>query len=89
MVAVGIADRDAAMSVPITGLVRRAQSVVGSFGGSPQRELPAVVQLAAEGGISLSDTVSARYGLDQVQQAYDDLAARRITGRAIVTMQAD
>lgn len=86
LVAVGIADRDAAMSVPITGLVRRAQSIVGSFGGSPQRELPVVVALAADGGFDLAEAVSARYSLDQVQEAYDDLAARRIAGRAIIRM---
>jgi len=86
LVAVGIADRDTAANIPITPLVRRGVSIVGSFGGSPRNELPAVVQLATEGGYDVRSVVTARYTLDHVQQAYDDLAARRITGRAIVVM---
>lgn len=88
LVAVGIADRDTAANVHITPLVRRGISIVGSFGGSPRTELPAVVQLAANGGYNVRSAVTARYRLDQTQQAYDDLAERRITGRAIVVMNA-
>ncbi|WP_305003068.1 zinc-binding dehydrogenase [Salinibacterium soli] len=86
-VAVGIAAGDAAASIPITPLVRRAQSIVGSFGARTRSDLPEVVRLAREGSLSVTDTVTRSYDLDHVATAFDDLAARAINGRAIVRMR--
>ncbi|MET0888482.1 MAG: alcohol dehydrogenase catalytic domain-containing protein [Mycetocola sp.] len=86
MVAVGIAAGDATAAVPITQLVRRGQSIRGSFGASTRRDLRAVVKLAADGGFDVRGAVTRTYSLEQADAAYQDLAAGRITSRAIVVM---
>lgn len=88
MIAVGIAAGGATAQVPITQLVRRGQTIRGSFGARTRQDLPAVVQLAAGGGFDVSGLVTRRYSLDEVDAAYRDLDAGHITGRAIVTMDA-
>lgn len=86
MVAVGIADRDASGSIPITALVRRGYSIMGSFGARTRRDLPRVVQLAVEGGFDVHKAVSRRYPLAEADAAYAALARGDITGRAILEM---
>ncbi|WP_223623806.1 zinc-binding dehydrogenase [Microbacterium sp. EST19A] len=86
MVAVGIAAGAATAAVPITTLVRRGQSIVGSFGARTREELPKVVALAAEGGVDLQGLVTRRFSLESAQEAFDTLAAGRVSGRAIITM---
>lgn len=84
MVAVGIAAGAASATVEITPLVRRGIRIVGSFGARTRVDLPAVVASAADGALSLADTVTRRYPLDQINQAFDDLRTGRIRGRAVV-----
>lgn len=86
MVAVGIADRDAAARIPITPLVRRGYSITGSFGARTRRDLPRVVELAAQGGFDVTRAVTRRYPLVDADSAYGALARGEITGRAIITM---
>lgn len=86
LIAVGIAANDTAASVPITPLVRRGQTIRGSFGARTRADLPAVVRLAAEGGFDVRRTVTRRYGLREVNTAYSELDSGGITGRAIVVM---
>lgn len=88
MVAVGIAAGAATAEVPITQLVRRGQTVVGSFGGRTRVDLPKVVELAQAGGFSVADTVTRRYGLEQVNEAFQALERGEIQGRAVITMGA-
>ena len=83
-VAVGLAAEDAEVSVPITAFVRRGQQLIGSFGARTRVDLPAVQALAAAGGFSITDLVTDSYGLADINQAYEDLAAGKIRGRAIV-----
>jgi S-(hydroxymethyl)glutathione dehydrogenase/alcohol dehydrogenase len=86
-VAVGIAAGDAAASIPITPLVRRAQSIIGSFGARTRTDLTEVIRLSLEGKLSLANTVSRSYDLDDVAAAFDDLGKGAIAGRAIVRMR--
>lgn len=86
MVAVGIAAGAASAAVEITPLVRRGISIIGSFGARTRSDLPAVVARAAEGALSLADTVTRRYPLEQVNEAFTDLRAGHIRGRAVVHM---
>ena len=87
LVAIGIAAGAATAAIEITRLVRRSQRIVGSYGARTRVDLPAVVELAARGGFDLEQAVTRRYGLDEIVQAFDDLGAGRIRGRAIITME--
>lgn len=86
MVAVGIAAGNATAAIPITPLVRRGQSVMGSFGARTRRDLPRVVEMAASGGYDVDRVVTRRYSLDQAGDAYAALDRGEISGRAIVVM---
>ena len=86
MVALGIAAGDAAAAVPITPLVRRGQSIMGSFGASTRRDLPRVVEMAASGGYDVDHAVTRRYPLERAGEAYAALDRGEISGRAIVVM---
>ncbi|GAA2012433.1 zinc-binding dehydrogenase [Nakamurella flavida] len=86
MVAVGIGSGAAAASIPITHLVRRGLQVIGSFGARTRVDLPAVVASTTAGSLSLPETVTRRYPLTAVNEAFADLAAGRIQGRAVITM---
>lgn len=88
MVAVGIAAGNTSASIPITQLVRRGQTIRGSFGARTRRDLPAVVALAADGGVDITESVTRQFSIDQADDAYQQLAAGEIIGRAIVTMAA-
>jgi succinate semialdehyde reductase (NADPH) len=83
-VMVGIAPVGRTAEVEITRLVRRKLQVLGSFGGRPQTDLAEVMRLAGEGLLQLHGAIGARYSLDETDRAYTELAAGRITGRAVV-----
>ncbi|GGH38100.1 zinc-binding dehydrogenase [Microbacterium album] len=87
MVAIGIAAGRAEAAVEITPLVRRGYEIVGSFGGRTRTDLPEVARLAADGTFRTDELITRRYGLDDADQAYRDLARGAITGRALITMQ--
>lgn len=86
LVAVGIADGRATAAIEITRLVRRSQRIVGSFGGRTRTDLPRLVALAARGVLHPQDTVTQRFGLDEVAEAYKALAQGEINGRAVICM---
>ncbi|WP_202976056.1 zinc-binding dehydrogenase [Rothia uropygialis] len=86
MVAIGIAPGGVYGEVEISPLVRRGQTVTGSFGAVTRVDLPAVANLAAEGGYRLREAVTRRYDLADVDDAYQALDRGEITGRAIVVM---
>jgi S-(hydroxymethyl)glutathione dehydrogenase/alcohol dehydrogenase len=86
LVLVGIAAGAARGEVDITPMVRRGQSIVGSFGGRTRQDLPHVVSLAEQERFPHPGTISARFGLDDVDAAYAALDTGQILGRAIVTM---
>lgn len=86
IVVVGVA------TAPLTVDVRRVQTrelrVVGSFGGSSvvRRDFPRYLSWAAEKTIDLDILVGETYGLADVRQAVDDLAAGRVSGRGIIIL---
>jgi Zn-dependent alcohol dehydrogenase len=84
MVAVGIAAGAATAQVEITPLVRRGYHIMGSYGARTRVDLPAVIDLAAGGGIALAAAVSREYTLDQVNDAYATLGRGEIQGRAVI-----
>ena len=85
-VMVGIAPAAATAEVEITRLVRRKLQLLGSFGGRPRTDLPALMQMAVDGRLRLGDAISRRVGLEDAGETYRQLRDGQITGRAIVEM---
>ena len=86
VVAVGIAAGDATARVPITPLVRRGQTLCGSFGARTRRDLPRVLEVAAAGGLDVTRTVSRSLPLAEVDAAYKLLDRGGIVGRADIDL---
>lgn len=83
---VGISDVRNKAEVPITHIVRRRISLVGSYGARASRDMPALLELAADGAVDLKGVVTRRFDLDQAGEAYELLSERKIVGRSIITM---
>jgi succinate semialdehyde reductase (NADPH) len=85
-VMVGIAPVGLTAEIEITRLVRRKLQVLGSFGGRPRHDLPALMELAVKGQLQLDGAIGERFSLDQTDEAYTRLANGEISGRAIIEM---
>ena len=59
---------------------------IASLGGSciPDRDFSTFVEWARKGELDLESMVTARYSLDQVNEAVSDLEKGKILGRAII-----
>ncbi|MEM7343666.1 MAG: Zn-dependent alcohol dehydrogenase [Chloroflexota bacterium] len=79
----------AAQKVPISPatLVFENKRLYGSFVGSsrPRTDLPKLIELYRGGRLDLDTLITARYTLDQVDQAFDDMLAGKILGRGVLT----
>ena len=64
---------------------------IGSLGGSctPDTDFPLFVGWYTSGRLDLDGLVTARYRLDDINQACADLQAGRIAGRAILDFTRD
>jgi len=67
-------------------LLLNEKKYIGSIGGScrPDRDFPIFLRWFSEGALDLDSLVTARYRIDQINEATDALAAGRIAGRAIM-----
>src|SRR5919109_724165 len=86
VVVVGIAPGTTTAGIEITRLVRRGIHLMGSYGSRVRTDMPDVLGLAAHGYVSPSRSITRRYRLEQVDEAYAALSRGEIVGRAIVTM---
>lgn len=70
-----------------TSLFVGNRSFTRTSGGDcrPERDFPLFIRWYREGKFKLSDLVTHRYTLDQINQAVEDLESGRILGRGIVT----
>lgn len=75
-VVVGGVGMEAPQLPPLISFVGREIAVLGSMGYT-RAELERVVDLAAEGRLDLSGSITARYPLERAVDAFDDLASRR------------
>ncbi|MGI9325324.1 MAG: zinc-binding dehydrogenase [Pseudomonadales bacterium] len=59
---------------------------IGSIGGScaPERDFPTFLRWLDQGALPLNQMVTARYSLDEINQATSDLQSGKISGRAIL-----
>lgn len=80
-VTVGLPAPTAMASISPLGLVAQARTIVGSYLGSavPERDIPLFVDLWRRGLLPVDELISSRIGLDQINEAMDELA----DGRAI------
>lgn len=86
MVPIGLGAGVQTAAVEINRLVRRSQSILGSYGALTRQDLPEVVRLAAEGVIRYRDVVTRRFSLDDVNDGYAALRAGSIVGRGVIDM---
>jgi len=87
-VMVGIAPLGTKAQIDITRLVRRKITIVGSYGAKARVDTPEIIDLLSRGALTLG-SITKHYTLDQVGQAYEDLKAGKITGKAIVNIAGD
>jgi Zn-dependent alcohol dehydrogenase len=71
-----------------TSQLLQGRILTGTFGGSisPRRHIPEFVDLVAQGRLNLGGILDARYRLDDIAQALDDLHHGRVT-RGVVVME--
>ncbi|HJY85109.1 MAG TPA: zinc-binding dehydrogenase [Candidatus Binatia bacterium] len=86
VVVIGIAPGTTTAGIEITRLVRRSIQLMGSYGSRVRTDLPELLVLAARGQVSVSQPITRRYRLDQVDEAYAALQRGEIIGRAIITI---
>ena len=69
-------------------LLMSEKRYIGSLGGScePDRDFPMFLGWYAEGQLKLNEMVTARYRLEDINEAVDDLHHGRIAGRAILDL---
>ncbi|MDN5562981.1 MULTISPECIES: zinc-binding dehydrogenase [Luteococcus] len=86
MVPIGLGAGRQTAEVEINRLVRRSQSILGSYGARTRVDLPAVVDMAARGWIGYRDLVTRRIPLEEAGAGYEQLKSGSIMGRAVVDM---
>lgn len=87
-VVLGVAPMDAVAPIGITRLVRRGIQVVGSFGCRVRTDMPELIALAASGQIDVVASITKRYRLDQINEAFEAMERGDTVGRTIVVMDA-
>lgn len=89
IVCVGVPAPDARPSVAGPDLVRHEKVITGSLYGStlPQRDIPIIADLYAQGRLPLDRLITQRYELDQINDAFDDLEAGKLN-RGVVMLDA-
>ena len=87
VVLVGVAPMDAVVPIGITRLVRRGIQLTGSFGCRVRTDMPELIAMAATGRIDVKASITRRYRLGQINEAYLAMERGEIVGRAIVVME--
>jgi len=82
----GCALMNAVAPIGITRLVRRGIQIVGSFGCRVRTDMPELIAMAAGGRIDVRASITRRYRLEQINEAYEAMERGEIVGRAIVVM---
>jgi Zn-dependent alcohol dehydrogenase len=86
VVVIGIAPAGVTGAIDLARLARRKLRILGSYGGRPRTDIPALVDLVAKGRLAPSRLVTGQYDLEQADAAYQALASGKIVGRAVITM---
>lgn len=83
-VVVGVSPAGAAARIELGRLVRRGIQLMGCFGCRVRADMPVVIGLAARGEVDVKASVTRRFGLAEIAEAYGALERGEIVGRAIV-----
>jgi alcohol dehydrogenase len=69
-----------------TRVLLRQRTLTGTYGGSilPRRDIPMFVDLFLAGKLDLRGILDARYRLEDLGQAFDDLHHGRVTRGVVV-----
>jgi succinate semialdehyde reductase (NADPH) len=70
--------------VEISKLVRREIKLIGSYGGRPSSDMPELMELVESGQVDIEQTVTRRYPLERVNEAFDALRRGEVVGRSVV-----
>ena len=83
---VGTTPDDSRTNLPGAVITRTEKIVRGSFYGScsPRRDIPRLLDLYDAGKLKLRELVTKRYRLEQINEAYADLAAGKLARGVIV-----
>lgn len=83
---VGAGSFDDAVAFPVLGLMADAKRLQGTvYGGTdPARDIPRLISLAASGALDLAQLVTARIGLDDVEDAFRAMLAGEVARSLIV-----
>jgi S-(hydroxymethyl)glutathione dehydrogenase/alcohol dehydrogenase len=86
IVCVGVPGADSRPSVPGPELVRSERTITGSLYGSsrPSLDIPRILDLYQRGVLPIDRLVSKTYTLDQINEAFDDMAAGQLSRGVIV-----
>ena len=85
-VIVGVAAPKVAAPIEILRIVRRGIRVTGSYGCRVRTDMPELLKLAAEGAVDLKASVTRRFRLSEINEAYALMERGEIIGRAIVVL---
>jgi Zn-dependent alcohol dehydrogenase len=89
-VQIGLAPEHARASISPFDLVLEEKTLKGSFMGSsrPRVDMPRLLDLYRLGKLDLDRLITRTYGLDEINEAYDDLQ-RGVLARGVITFGAD
>lgn len=90
IVCVGIPKPDARPSLPGPALVRSEKTITGSLYGSckPSIDVPKIIDLYRQGLLPLDRMISKTYPLEDIGEAFDDLAAGTLNRGVLVYDEA-
>jgi S-(hydroxymethyl)glutathione dehydrogenase/alcohol dehydrogenase len=84
VVAVGLATASTTVPIEVNKFVRKGIRLLGSYGSKPRQDMPELLKLVERGIIDTQGSVTARYGLSQVNEALAVLGRGEVIGRSIV-----
>lgn len=85
----GLAGTDAPGEIDLVPFVRRRLRLVGSYAARTRRDLPALLDVVADGALDPADLISAHYPFDAAADAYAATASGGVLGRALIEIGAD
>lgn len=84
-VLIGLAPEGEDVALPMVNMVRDQKQVVGSYygSGSPHETFGRLMEFYRAGKLDIDGIVTRQYGLDDINEAYDDLAIG-LDGRGVI-----